>query len=191
MDPFDRSDRPRWQADAPAPPPATDGLQAAHLRTLRQLLLDGRSATATLEHWCTMHALARPARVRALALPGTGTAAPAAVREALQPSAALMLRHRRVQLTCGTRVLSVADNWYLPALLSPDMNTRLDNSDEPFGRVVSPLVFRRMTLHDETFWPPHVDQDGRIVLQMHALLLDPQQRAFSYVVERYRDDVLP
>ena len=191
MNPFDRSDRPRWQADAPALSAASDGARAAHLRTLRQLLLEGHSATATLEHWCAMHALAIPARVRAVALPVTAQETPATIRDALQTSAVTALRHRRVQLACGERVLSVADNWYLPARLTPAMNVVLDTSDEPFGRVVAPLAFKRLTLHEQTFWPPSAGTDGRIILQMHALLLDPNQQAFSYVVERYRDDLLP
>ena len=191
MNPFDRPDRPRWQADAPALSAASDGARAAHLQALRQLLLEGHSATATLEHWCALHALAIPARVRAVALPGTAHEAPPAVHDALQTSAATALRHRRVALACGERVLSVADNWYLPARLSPAMNLRLDTSDEPFGRVVAALAFRRLTLHEQTFWPPCAGDAGRIILQMHALLLDPHEQAFSYVVERYREDVLP
>lgn len=192
MDPFDRSDRSRWHADAPATSAATDGTRADLLRALRQQLLEGRSATATLEHWCRVHDLVALARVRAVAVAGVEQDAPAAIREALGRSAAdTALRHRRVQLTCGQRVLCVADNWYVPALLSSAMNAALENTDEPFGRVVSPLAFKRLTLQDATFWPPRPSEDGRIVLQMHALLLDPRQQAFSYVIERYRDEVLP
>ena len=51
-----------------------------------------------------------------------------------------------VQLTCGAHVLSDAENWYLPARLTADMNRRLEETEAPFGRVVAPLGFHRRTL---------------------------------------------
>ena len=191
MDPFNCSDRPRWQSDATAACAAPDRVRAGHVRRLRQQLLEGRSATATLERWCATHALATPARVRAVPVPGVEREAPAAVRESLQQDPGTALRHRRVQLTCGQRVLCVADNWYVPALLSSAMNIALESTQEPFGRVVSALAFERLTLRDEVFWPPRDSEDGQILLGIHALLLAPRQQAFSYVVEAYRTDVLP
>ncbi len=61
------------------------------------------------------------------------------VLQALGVKPGAELRYRRVQLVCGSRVLSEADNWYLPGHLSPAMNQVLDSTDEPFGRVVGPL----------------------------------------------------
>lgn len=183
MDPFDRT--------APSPVATTDDTaRAALAQALHVHLLSGQSATATLESWCVTHALASPARVRATAV-AAERPAPATVRAALQVSADADLRYRRVQLVCATRVLCVADNWYVPALLTPAMNQVLDSTDEPFGRVAAPLEFKRLTLRDQAFWPPQVMDEGRILLQLHALLLDPQQRPFSYVIEAYREDVLP
>jgi hypothetical protein len=39
-----------------------------------------------------------------------------------------------VHLKCGERVLSEADNWYVPARLTKEMNQSLENSDIAFGR---------------------------------------------------------
>ncbi len=46
---------------------------------------------------------------------------------------------------CGGHVLSEADNWYVPARLTPQMNRALDTSDTPFGAAVKALDFHRAT----------------------------------------------
>jgi len=122
---------------------------------------------------------------------GQDKAAPADVLKALGAHADTPLRYRRVQLVCGSRVLSEADNWYLPGRLSTAMNQVLDSSDEPFGRVVGPLGFQRQTLADQTFWPPRGEGDHGVILEVRALLRDRQQQAFSYVIESYSVQALP
>ena len=214
MGPSDRHDRlRRWQAAsllaaapiaslsatdvaATPPPQAPPGQQriasAALVERLHQRVLSGQSATATLEHWCAEQGLAEQARVRAVRVHGQDKPAPADVLQALgttQPGTAL--RYRRVQLVCGSRVLSEADNWYLPDHLSPAMNQVLDSTDEPFGRVVGPLRFQRQTLADQTFWPPRDEAGHGVILEVRALLRDRQQQPFSYVIESYLQQALP
>lgn len=208
MGPFDRNDRLRWQAAsllAAAPvaafaaaEPALESSVAAspasqqrYVELLHQRVLAGRSATATLEAWCAEHGLAEKARVHAVRVQGVQRDAPDEVRRALQVDATTPLRYRRVQLACGQRVLSEADNWYVPALLTPAMNGVLDGSDEPFGRVVAPLGFQRQTLRDETYWPARGEGTGATVLEIRALLRDSAQRPFSYVIESYLQGALP
>jgi chorismate-pyruvate lyase len=208
MGPFDRNDRLRWQAAsllAAAPVAAfaaTDPAQEAsmeaatpsgrhYVEQLHQRVLAGRSATATLEAWCAEYGLADKARVRAVRVQGVQRDAPDDVRRALQVDAGTPLRYRRVQLACGQRVLSEADNWYVPALLTPAMNSVLDGSDEPFGRVVAPLGFKRQTLRDQTYWPARGEGAGATVLEIRALLHDSAQRPFSYVIESYLQGALP
>jgi hypothetical protein len=94
------------------------------------------------------------------------------------------VRYRRVRLTCGDDVLSEADNWYLPGALTADMNRRLDDSDTPFGAVVRPLGFHRRTLSAVKLAPPGP------ILRVRAVLLTPDEKAFSYVVETYAADVV-
>lgn len=208
MGPFNRTDRPGWQAvsllaTAPIAAFAADGAPlpaaAAHSQAergalvadLHRRLLAGQSATATLEAWCAEHGLADKARVRAVRVQGVDHAAPADVRAALQVSADAPLRYRRVQLVCGQRVLSEADNWYVPGLLTAAMNGVLDGSDEPFGRVVGPLGFQRQTLRDETFWPARHEGGRSTVLEVRALLRDRAGTPFSYVIESYQQQALP
>ncbi|AWH21747.1 MULTISPECIES: hypothetical protein [Stenotrophomonas] len=213
MGPSDRHDRlRRWQAasllaaapiaslsasDAAAttPPPTPPGQQrvaaAVLVERLHQRVLSGQSATATLESWCAEHGLAEQARVRAVRVRGQDKAAPADVLHALGATDGSAVHYRRVQLVCGSRVLSEADNWYLPARLSPAMNQVLDSTDEPFGRVVGPLGFQRQTLADQTFWPPRGDGNQGVILEVRALLRDREQQPFSYVIESYGVAALP
>ena len=76
-------------------------------------------------------------------------------------------------LACGARVVSRADNWYLPGALTAEMNRRLDATDQPFGLVVAPLRFHRTTLRSDRH-------------EIRAVLATPDGRPFSYVVEDYR-----
>jgi hypothetical protein len=125
------------------------------------------------------------------------------VRLDVAPDAALAFRH--VRLVCGARVLSEADNWYVPARLTPDMNRRLDATDEPFGRVVKALGFRRQTLSAELLWsplPPGWESAQGIrretaapripaaLLRHTAVLYTSEQKPFSVVVETYTSAVL-
>lgn len=172
----------------------------ALLQTLNADLLSHDSATATLERWCAEHALADPARIVAQREPMPPKALEPALRARLEigPDEALAFRH--VRLACGAHVLSEADNWYVPARLTPDMNRRLDATDEPFGKVVKPLGFRRRTLSADLLWSPlprgWESATGRApdagplripdaVLRHVAVLYTAEQKPFSVVVETY------
>jgi len=195
MDPIDH--RPAaQQAEDDIPVPVGSGPRCVpssgagpqeHLAELRQRLLDGASATATLEAWCREHGLAA-APLRALRV-DQPCRPPQAVLEALRVQHEDDVAHRHVQLVCGTRRLSEADNWYVPARLTPAMQQRLLGTDTPFGRVVAALGFHRDTLSAHIHWPP-VGDSGR-VLQVQALLRDRRQRPISYVIESYLAQVLP
>jgi len=212
MGPSDRSDRLRWRAASllaatpvsglaatvPPEPPQMAAAQPAEARhalarELQRRLLAGGSATAALERWCAEQGLAPAGRVRAVRIRGTAPPepAPAAVRAALEVDDSVRLHYRRVHLVCGERVLSSADNWYLPDRLTAAMNDTLDRTDEPFGRVVAALGFERHTLGHAPFWPPRPDPGGAVLLEVRALLRDGQRRPFSYVVENYREQALP
>jgi hypothetical protein len=65
-----------------------------------------------------------------------------------------LLRFRRVELRCGVHVLSIADNWYVPARLTTEMNHLLDGGETPFGKVVRPLHPHRETLGVTLLWSP-------------------------------------
>lgn len=179
----------------------------ALLQTLNAELLSNPSATLTLDRWCAAHRLAPDgSTIIAERVTTMDKPADAAVRQALGVTADEPVRYRRVRLKCGERVLSEADNWYVPALLTPEMNRQLDTSDTSFGRVVQPLRFRRQTLSATLLWqplpvgwemgapvPPSTGATLAVpdfVIQHRAVLSLPDGRAFSALVETYTAAVL-
>ncbi len=148
-------------------------------------LLAHDSATAVLQALCDDRApLGTPIRARLIpATPDAG--ADAVARRALGVGRGEPIRHRRVELTCGERVFSRADNWYLPARLTPQMNTLLETTQTPFGVVAAPLRFHRRTLSVKRLNPR-----GPAVLRHRAVLLDADGKPFSLVQETYTDQTI-
>ena len=149
------------------------------LRRLKAELLASPSATQTLTAYCARFHLADPPAIRALRDHGMDLKADGRVRRLLQVGAGEPVRYRRVRLSCGDQVLSDADNWYVPARLTAEMNSTLDHTDTPFGTVVKPLDFQRRTLGTEGL------HDGRHVLRVTALLVNRDGLPFSLVQENY------
>jgi chorismate-pyruvate lyase len=178
----------------------------ALLETLNADLLSHPSATLTLERWCGDHGLAPEAKVVAKRVKEPDKPLAAEDRAVLGIGADEPVRYRRVQLACGEHVLSEADNWYVPARLTPEMNQVLDTTDQPFGKVVQPLHFRRQTLSADLLWQPLPkgwEMDAplpaagkgalaipREVLRHRAVLFNEANQPFSLVVETYTADVL-
>jgi hypothetical protein len=169
-------------------------------------LLSHDSATLTLDHWCAAHRLASPAHIVAERVNGADQAPTDEQRQLLGVSATEPIRYRRVRLTCGDHVLSEADNWYVPARLTPEMNRLLDTTDTAFGRAVQALDFHRRTLSVKLLWSP-LPQDWEMgaplperkgttltmphaVLEHRAVLTLPDGTPFSEVVETYTSEVL-
>lgn len=192
----------RRAAQAPATGPATTlasqpadvpRLEAfARMQTLNAQILASTSATRTLETWCRDQQLAADPRVVAIQLPG-GTPPSAEQRQRLGVSAGEDVRHRRVQLRCGDRLLSEADNWFVPSRLSPEMNRLLDTTDTPFGRVVQTLEPYRRTFDASVLWAP--SQGGveipAALFSHRAILYTREHQPFSEVHEVYQRTILP
>jgi len=166
---------PAGASTAPAP--------AETVARLRADLLAGAGATLTLTQWCADEALASPPVIRAVRR-AVLKRADSTVRAALNPAPGETIRYRNVRLACGEHVLSDADNWYLPARLTADMNRRLEETDTPFGTVVRPLAFHRRTLAATPVNRSHY------ILAVSAVLLDSAGRPFSFVREHYTRDLL-
>ena len=131
--------------------------------------------------------------------------ATADVRAALDVKPDEPLGYRRVKLKCGDHVLSEADNWYVPARLTPGMNQVLETTDTPFGKAVAALHFRRHTLSAELLWSPlpkgwetgaasggggagALTVPDHVLEHRAVLMLDGEP--FSEVVETYTGEVL-
>jgi chorismate-pyruvate lyase len=125
------------QEAPPWPDTFTARLEAlAMIQTLNAEILGSRSATVTLENWCRQHRLAEEPRILARPVTGVSKAPTAEQRQRLEVTEQDEVKYRRVQLHCGTQVLSEADNWYVPSRLTPEMNRLLETTDTPFGRAV-------------------------------------------------------
>jgi hypothetical protein len=177
----------------------------AILQTLNSDLLSHDSATLTLDRWCESHQLSSPPHIVAERVRGEDKEPTAEQRQLLGLKPEDIVKYRRVRLHCGERVLSEADNWYVPSRLTPEMNQQLDTSDISFGRVVQPLHFRRQTLSSSLLWMPLPqgwemgasarDNGGALdipskVLEHRAVLTLPDGAPFSEVIETYTSDVL-
>jgi chorismate-pyruvate lyase len=149
-------------------------LQADPAGALRDELATAKSATAVLQRRCTTP-------IRAEVTRGGKRATPAQ-RAHLGVAAGDAVAYRRVALKCGPVTLSVAENWYVPARLGPEMNAALAG-DAPFGAVIRPLAPSRRTLSIAT-----QREDRAIspyVVRQRALVLDGEGRPLAEVVENY------
>lgn len=175
----------RWQAQA---------LTA----TLDADLLGSRSATLTLEKWCSDHRLAEPALIVADQVAGIDKPITAEQRARLQVSPDEPIRYRHVRLRCGGVVLSEADNWYVPARLTPEMNRLLETTDTPFGKVVAELKPYRRTFEVRHPWSataapgdaPRIDLPQALFAHRAVLYTAADHVPFSEVDEVYQRGIL-
>jgi hypothetical protein len=183
-------------------------LQAlALIQTLNAEVLASRSATLTLESWCRDHQLAREPTIVAELVRGAAKPPTAEQRQRLQVTLQMEVKYRRVQLRCGDRVLSEADNWYVPDRLTAEMNRLLDTTRTPFGKVVQPLEPYRQTFAVRVLWSPLPDgwERGAIAVstgttgvlaipdalfEHRALLYTREHKPFSEVDEVYQRQLL-
>ncbi len=186
--------------------PATRVEALALLQTLNADLLSNDSATLTLDRWCAAHKMASPAKIVAERVHDTDKEPTPEVRQLLGVGPNEPIKYRHVRLHCGIHMFSEADNWYVAARLTPDMNKVLDTTDTPFGRAVEDLHFRRRTLSARLLWSPLPEgwalqrAFARIplgplklpaeIIQHRAVLSLPDGTPFSALVETYTGEVL-
>jgi chorismate-pyruvate lyase len=180
----------------------------ALVETLDAEILASRSATLTLETWCGEHHLAGAGEAKVVARLIRGEAKPATPeqRQRLGVGPDDAIGYRRVQLVCGERVLSEADNWYVPARLTADMNRLLETTDTPFGKAVQGLEPYRQTFAVTMLWRPLPEgwetapmpaagQRGEMAIpealfEHRAILYTRDRQPFSEVHETYQRQLL-
>jgi len=162
----------------------------ALMQALNDELLASRSATQTLEAWCSDHHLAAQPRMVARLVTNTDKPATAEQRQRLHVTSTDVVKFRHVRLQCGSRVLSEADNWYVPGRLSEDMNHLLETTDTPFGTVVRPLEPYRETLAVTMFWTGRAAPPEALFAH-RAVLFTRDHVPFSEVYEVYQREILP
>jgi hypothetical protein len=178
----------------------------ALLETLNANLLASSSATQTLEDWCAAHHMAAQPTLHAHLDRGMQKPLPAGERARLQIEPDESVIYRRVDLACGSYVLSRADNWYVPSRLTPAMDRELASTDIPFGRAVKDLHPRRQTFAVTILWhplpagwemaPAPPDHSGAelaipaILFEHRAIVFAGDGKPISEVDERYTSDIL-
>jgi hypothetical protein len=199
---------PVWGQDAPAWPDTYLGrVQAvAVIETINAEVLASRSATLTLEQWCRDHRLAQDPTIVADLVKDAPKPVTAELREHLQVRPQEEVKYRRVRLRCGDRVLSEADNWYVPGRLTPEMNRLLETTNTPFGKAVQPLEPYRQTSLVRLLWSPlpegwerasakSADAAGALkipaaLFEHQAVLYTRDRQPFSEVHEVYQRQLL-
>jgi chorismate-pyruvate lyase len=149
---------------APAAAPLTPHEAVALMRSVQDDIRASGSATLALQRWCRNHDLAVPPEIRARRIGGKTVPPSAATRRRLALREGEVVRFRRVELACGGHVLSVADNWYVPARLSAQMNRALETTQTPFGAVVRELRPQRRRIGTPRLLPPPALFEERAVL---------------------------
>ena len=163
----------------------------ALLQSLNAELLSNNSATLVLDHWCKIHKMASPSSLIVAERVTDASKVPTPEqRKLLAVGENDVVKYRRVRLKCGDHILSEADNWYVPARLTADMNRQLETSDISFGRAVQALNFRRQTLSSEILLKDGAPEIPPAVLQHRAVLMLPDGTPFSALVETYTRAVL-
>jgi chorismate-pyruvate lyase len=163
----------------------------------RSTILASSSATSTLQAWCRDHRLAPDPKIVAQNDATANAPLTDAQRTDLQLAPTDQVRYRRVRLTCGDRLLSEAENWYVPDRLTPEMNDQLDRTTTPFGTVVQSLTPSRTTLRTTFDWqllPADFAQEDISELRENAAdaSFDANRTVFSIeAVLRRASDRLP
>lgn len=163
---------------------------AAALARFDAALRASDSATRILQAWITERSGIEArvaAHVRALAMPQ----ADMGIMARLGVGRWADVQYRRVWLTSGGRVFSIAENWYVPARLDSAMAERLSDGESPFGAVIAPLSPTRETLSTERLWD---GAGGNIMpttlLRHHALVRSGDGTPLCEVSETYTRNIV-
>jgi hypothetical protein len=179
----------------------------ALMQTLNADILASPSATLSLERWCRDHRLADEPKILARIVKTADRAPAVEQRTRLQVDNREAVKYRRVQLQCGTHVLSEAETWYVPSRLTAEMNRLLDTTDTPFGKAVAALEPYRQTFAVKMLWSPlpqgwehdstrlPAATGGALavpdaIFEHRAILYAHDHRPFAEVDEVYQRDIL-
>ncbi|GBR47499.1 hypothetical protein CSR02_01510 [Acetobacter pomorum] len=182
---------------------------ATLVEKLENKLLANSSATRVLEHWIHHYGLVTPeSKLQAYRQKHATAPCPPFLQQTLLGASETQkedVRYRKVQLTAQGKVFSEAENWYLPARLSPHMAIELNTTDRPFGLVVAALNFSRQLIRRESLWfplPEQWEQQGipagsgqpiclpSYLFRHMAVLRNQAGQAFCVVIETYTSEAL-
>ena len=156
---------------------------SASLDAFAAELAAGPTATAVLQRRCG------DVPVRAEVDRAVTVAPNAEQRAKLKVGADDAVGYRRVRLVCGDRLLSVAENWFVPDRLTPEMQRMLAETDRPYGAVIAALSPRRLPIASVRLWGGE-GAAPEAVLRIEALVETGEGLPLALVSETYQRDVL-
>ena len=178
-------------------------------QTLNAEILGSSSATQSLEKWCRDHKMTADPIIVARLIPGGSKAPTSEQLQRLQVPTVDDVRHRHVELRCGSHTLSEADAWYVPGRLTAEMNQLLETSETPFGRAIQSLRPYRRTFAVTLLWSPLPagwEQQRQVrrqpsvrarplvlpkdLFEHRAILYTSEHQPISEVHERYQGQLL-
>mgnify|MGYP001546212015 FL=1 len=151
------------------------------------------SATTVLSAWMAEPPGGAPASLVVRLRPASAGPFPTGLRERLEVSHDAEIRLRRVWLVLDGRILSEAENWYIPARLTDGMREALTASQVPFGAIVRPLRPTRETIAVARLWAPVENallRPPSRVLHHRALMRTATGEPICEVSEFYTRNVL-
>ncbi|WP_310531819.1 hypothetical protein [Novosphingobium sp.] len=156
----------------------------ATLDAFEAKLAEHDSATVALGEWCAMRQIADPAQITVSdRRQVSSNDPPAKMRRLLGIGSRDSFTMRHVHLDCGGKTLSIAWNWYVPGRMTPEMNAALASTSTPFGKVATPLRFRREAI--DTVKGPADNCPAETISTHLARLILPDGKPLAYLVECY------
>jgi hypothetical protein len=191
-----------WPTDITARLEATIFLQSLDVE-----LLTSDTEELALDRWCTVHGLLSGSEMRIDRVIDAEESPSEAQRRTLAVSGNERVRHRKIRALCGATVVLEADEWFLPASVSSQLDAQLENSNWPFDANVEALHFKRRILSDTLLWPqlPELQRSPSEkggpatqavqplpawVLKHHVLVMLPDGRPFAEIQENYTGSLL-
>ena len=154
--------------------------QAAKAEHWNERLLAADNATMELQRWCDEQpGIPSGVRITATILPGSGPKLSPMDRRRLGLGPDDPVAYRHVRLECMGILLSQADNWYVPARLTPQMQSQLAGTKTPFGAVIQPLRPRRINRLIKF-------EGGAVLFEHEGLVTAADGRPLALVRERYQ-----
>jgi len=116
------------------------------IQELSTCLINGSTATGTLQAWCEEHHLSKGPISIICRHHAPASRIDDDILDQLEARPREPIWYRRVQLVRGSLPLSEAENWFVPQRLPPEIAEVLATTDVPFGQAIAPLKPFRRTL---------------------------------------------
>lgn len=176
-----------------AQPSVASPAQKSDLERFDEKLRLSDSATLTLASWLSERLIGTDRLIHARIRATTAPFPDRAIMHRLDIRNWAEISYRRVWLVYDRRVMSIAENWYVPSRLPSKMAAMLADGKTPFGAAIAPLHPTRETLGAERLWRQDNGAPRAMpgaVLRHHALVRAGNGPPLCEVSEVYTRNIL-